>query len=180
MVYVFMANGTEEIESLTVVDLLRRVGIDVLTVSITGEKIIKGARGIEIVCDKLLDEIDNDADCLVLPGGMPGTTNLEQCGVLMDMVRTQNEKKKLVAAICAAPTILGHIGLLKKHKACCYPNMEGELDCREVTYSNVTVSDNIITSRGLGTAIDFSLTITELLTNKATSDSLASKIVYNK
>ena len=180
MVYVFMANGTEEIESLTVVDLLRRVDIDVLTVSITGEKIIKGARGIEIVCDKLLEEIGDDADCLVLPGGMPGTINLEKCGVLMDMVRAQNEKKKLVAAICAAPTILGHIGLLKEHKACCYPNMEGELDCREVTYSNVTVSGNIITSRGLRTAIDFSLAITELLTDKETRDSLAAKIVYNK
>ena len=127
-VLIFMAEGHEEIEALTVVDLLRRAGIEIEMVSITGNKRVPGSHGIMTVCDKLIEQVNFDsADMLVLPGGMPGTLNLELCEPLMDQVHGFNTSKKGLAAICAAPTVLGKAGLLQGKKATCYPGMEGDL-----------------------------------------------------
>lgn len=178
-VFIFLANGHEEIEALTVVDILRRASIDIETVSIEATKEITSAHKITLFADKLFSEIDfSEADMLVLPGGMPGTKNLENYVPLMEKVEEFANAGKNIAAICAAPTILGKKGILKGKRACCYLNMESDLLDAIVEYNNVSVDGNIITSRGMGTAIDFSLAIVEKLIDKETADKISKAIVY--
>ena len=179
-VYVFLATGFEEIEALTPVDILRRGGVDVNLVSITGNEIVTGARGINVKADVLFEDLDKDAaDMLVLPGGMPGTTNLMAYEPLMELVKTYNSKGKYVTAICAAPTIFGKIGLLSGKKATCYPGMEGDLTGADVKYESVVVDGNIVTSRGMGTALDFALKLLEINTGSVEeAKSMATKVVY--
>ena len=125
---VFFAEGYEEIEALTVVDILRRAGIETLMISITGEREVTGAHGITVRMDEVMAETAfEELDMLILPGGMPGTVNLESCTPLMDQVDAFYQKGKYVSAICAAPSIFGHRGMLEGRKACSYPGMEGEL-----------------------------------------------------
>lgn len=178
-VYLFLAEGNEEIEALTVVDLLRRVGITIDTVSISDSSEVTGAHGICVKADRLFKDTDfSDADMLVLPGGNPGFKNLNACEPLMKLVSDFVSKDKYVAAICAAPTILGRHNLLQGITACCYPDMEDGLLGAKVSYENVCMDHNIITSRGMGTAIDFSLKIIATLLDQATADQLAKGIVY--
>lgn len=178
-VYIFLADGFEEIEGLTVVDIARRAGIEVVMVSVTGKKIIEGAHGIGISADILFENHEFlDADMLVLPGGMPGTNALMEHEGLRDLLVEFDQKKKNIAAICAAPSVLGMNGLLKGKNAVCYPGFEEKLIGANVCYDNVVVADHIITSRGMGTAIDFSLAIVTKLINKEASDNLAKAIIY--
>ena len=178
-VLIFMAEGHEEIEALTVVDLLRRAGIDIYTVSITGEKKVTGSHGITTVCDKLIETVNfDDADMLVLPGGMPGTLNLGNCEILMDQVHGFNTSKKELAAICAAPTVFGKAGLLEGKKATCYPGMEGDLKGAITSTDAVCHDGHIITSRGLGTAIPFALEIVRTFQGDEAAEKLAKSIVY--
>lgn len=178
-VLIFMAEGHEEIEALTVVDLLRRAGIEIEMVSITGNKRVPGSHGIMTVCDKLIEQVNFDsADMLVLPGGMPGTLNLEICEPLMDQVHGFNTSKKGLAAICAAPTVFGKAGLLQGKKATCYPGMEGDLLGANVSTDAVCHDGNIITSRGLGTAIPFALEIIKTFQGDAAADKIAKSVVY--
>jgi len=181
-VYIFLAEGFEEVEAGTPIDLLRRAGIEVVLVSIDNTEYVTGARKITFKADAKLSEIDKDgADLLILPGGMPGTTNLYNCKELMELVEDYNSRGKRIAAICAAPTIFGKLGLLKGKKAVCYPGMEGDLIGAEVSYDNVVTDGNITTSRGMGTAIDFSLELLTLLSgSKEVSKDMASKVVYNQ
>ena len=180
MVYVFLAEGFEEIEALTVVDLGRRAGLDVQTVSITRDKTVTGARGIPVVADTVIKKADWDgADMLVLPGGMPGTRNLEACEELMAHVDEMSRSGRNVSAICAAPTILGHRGILNGRRACCYPGLEGQLTGAEVCADTVSEDGNIITSRGVGTAIDFALAIITKLVSKEKADEIAKSVVYH-
>lgn len=176
---VFFATGYEEIEALTVVDLCRRAGIEVDMVSIEGEKCVAGSHGITVQMDKALAEVDFDAeDMIVLPGGMPGTTRLEACGPLMEQVDRFCREGKYVAAICAAPSIFGHRGILQGRRACSYPSFESHLEGASVSQGPVEVDGNVITSRGMGTAFDFGLTIVALLAGKTAADELAVKTVY--
>ena len=178
-VLIFMAEGHEEIEALTVVDLLRRAGIDIYTVSITGEKKVTGSHGITTVCDKLIETVNfDDADMLVLPGGMPGTLNLGNCELLMDQVHGFNTSKKGLAAICAAPTVFGKAGLLEGKKATCYPGMEGDLKGANTSTDAVCHDGHIITSRGMGTAIPFALEIIRTFQGDEAAEKLAKSIVY--
>lgn len=178
-VAVFFANGYEEIEALTVVDLTRRAGIETWMVSVTEEKIVTGSHGIAVSMDKTLNEVDfNQVEMIVLPGGMPGTLNLEACEPLMEKVKEFDKAGKYISAICAAPTVFGHLGLLTGRKACCYPDMEDGLVGAEVTYKSTAVSDHILTSRGMGTAIDFGLQIIARFQGKEAADEMAKKIVY--
>lgn len=180
-VAVFFANGYEEIEALTVVDLTRRAGIETWMVSITGERKVTGSHGIEVSMDKTLEEVDfNGVEMIVLPGGMPGTLNLEACELLMEKVREFDKAGKYISAICAAPTVFGHLGLLKGKKACCYPGMEDGLEGAEVTYDSIAVAEHILTSRGMGTAIDFGLQIIARFRGKDAADEMAKKIVYKQ
>jgi len=178
---VFFANGYEEIEALTVVDLTRRAGIETWMVSITDEKTVTGSHGITVSMDKILKEVNfNEVDMIVLPGGMPGTLNLESCEPLMEKVKEFDANGKYISAICAAPTVFGHLGLLKGKKACCYPSMEDGLVGAEVTYETIAVADHILTSRGMGTAIDFGLQIIARFQGQEAADEMAGKIVYKK
>lgn len=181
-VYVFLAEGFEEIEAGTPVDILRRAGIDVSFVSIDNKDFVKGARNITVKADEKLSEIDRDAaDLIILPGGMPGTTNLYNCAELIDLVKDYNNRGKRIAAICAAPTIFGKIGLLKGKKAVCYPGMEEDLTGAIVCYDSVVTDGNITTSRGMGTAIEFSLELLKLLAgDEEAAKEMAGKVVYIK
>lgn len=180
MVYLFLAEGFEEIEALTVVDLLRRVSIDIKTVSVSGEKMVSGAHGIAVNADISISDVNwSDANMLVLPGGMPGTKNLAACDVLMENVKGFAANGKYIAAICAAPALtFGAAGLLNGKKATCYPGMESHMTGAQCSLDDVVVDGNIITSRGMGTAIAFALKIVELLTDKETADKLGTAIVH--
>ena len=178
---VFFANGYEEIEALTVVDLTRRAGIETWMVSITDEKKVTGSHGIEVSMDKTFTEVDfSQVEMIVLPGGMPGTLNLEACSPLMEKVKEFDKNGKYISAICAAPTVFGHLGLLNGKKACCYPSMEDGLVGAEVIYDSTAVADHILTSRGMGTAIDFGLQIIACFQGEEAAKEMAEKIVYHK
>ena len=154
---VFFADGLEEVEAITPVDLLRRGGVDTVTVSVMGRVEIHGAHGIDIKADTVIEDLDFDSlDMIVLPGGK-GHKNLESCKLLMDKVLEFDKKGKYVAAICAAPTILGRLGILKGRDATCFGGLEGALEGANKLTDPVVVSDHIITSRGVGTAIEFGL-----------------------
>lgn len=180
-VSLFLADGFEEIEGLTVVDLLRRAQIEVETISIMGKNQITGAHNIKVEADRLFEEADfSDSNMLVLPGGMPGTLYLKEFEPLRQLLLEFHQNEKAVAAICAAPTVFGDLGILKGKSAVCYPGMEDGLVGAEVKYDNVVTDGNITTSRGLGTAIDFSLRLIEILLDKDTADKIGHAVVYKK
>lgn len=177
--YVFLADGFEEIEGLTVVDLLRRAEIDIATVSITGKRTVMGAHGIEVIADMILEDGSyEDGQLLVLPGGMPGTLNLLENDQLMKIIENANRLGIMIGAICAAPRILGLRGLLKEKTATCYPGNEIYLEGARATGKDVEESDHIITSKGLGTAIDFSLALIRRLKSDAVALQIANSIQY--
>ncbi|MBQ9122073.1 MAG: DJ-1/PfpI family protein [Lachnospiraceae bacterium] len=176
---VFFAEGYEEIEALTVVDLCRRAGLETLMVGVTDDKCVTGSHKIPVLMDMGILDVDfASLDMIVLPGGMPGTKNLEACEVLMEQVDTFYAQGKGVAAICAAPSVLGHRGILKGKKVCCYPGFEEHLDGAEVTMNSVEVVDNVITSRGMGCAINFGLAIVEKYEGVEAAKKLANGIIY--
>ena len=178
-VCVFFAPGYEEIEALAVVDILRRAGIETDMVSITGEKKVTGSHKITVEMDKLFEEVDFDQiDMIVLPGGMPGTTNLEAFEPLMKQVEDFYAKEKYVAAICAAPSIFGHRGMLKGRNACANPGFESHLEGANVKQEPAVVDGHVITSRGMGTAIPFGLAILEQLKGKEAAEEMKKKLVY--
>ena len=176
---IFFGTGYEEIEALTVVDLCRRAGIEISMVSITGEGKVTGSHGITVEMDQQFEEVDFGAlDMIVLPGGMPGTRNLEAHQGLMEQVDAFCQSGKFVAAICAAPSIFGHRGIVDGRKACCYPGFEKDLAGAEVSFNSVCVSDHVITSRGMGCAIDFSLAIISALCGSEVAEEKAKSIIY--
>ena len=178
-VNIFFATGFEEVEALTVVDLLRRAGIETDMVSVTGDRNVTSSHGITVQTDKLFEDIYDSADMIVLPGGMPGTLNLKAHKGLAGMIRRYyDDKNKFLAAICAAPTVYGEMGLLQGRMATCYPGMEDQLTGAIVTCEPVVRDGNIITSRGMGTAIDFGLAIVAYYDGEDAADELAKKIVY--
>ena len=180
-VYVFLADGFEEIEGLTVVDLLRRAGISVITGSIMGRKAITGSHQITVTADTQIEEIQVEAeDCLVLPGGIPGTRYLGECERLKGFLVEADARKSRIAAICAAPTVLGSLGFLKGKRAVCYPGMEEGLLGAEVSQEEVVTDGHITTSRGLGTAIAFALELVTLLKGNEEAERLARSVVYTK
>ena len=177
--FVFLANGFEEVEAITPIDLLRRADIDVTTVSISENKEVIGAHNVSFIADVLINEADfSDIDLLLLPGGMPGTTNLNACEELKRLIKKHVLESKLIAAICAAPIILGQMSLLEGEKAVCYPSFENQLLGADVQYNKVQKSNNIITARGAGCAIEFSLAIIEALCGKSKSDEIAKSIIF--
>lgn len=160
--YVFFADGFEEIEAFTVVDVLRRAGMNVTMVTVTDGEIVKGAHGIPVLCDVNIANCDFfDAELIVLPGGMPGADNLAASQDLRRLILRFNEERKLMAAICAAPLVLGKMGLLKGRKVTCYPGFEELQEGATCTGAMVEVDDNIITGRGPGAAMDFAFAIVE-------------------
>lgn len=176
---IFLAEGFEEIEALTVVDLLRRAGIEIITASIMGKKSVTGSHNITVEADALFEDIDfENTDMLILPGGMPGTTNLDNYAPLKEQISKFNEQGKALAAICAAPTVYGKMGLLQGKKATCFPGREPDLLGADVQTTETVKDGHFITSRGMGTAIPFGLAIIEHFQGAEAAKEMAAKIVY--
>lgn len=176
---IFLAPGFEEIEALTVVDLLRRKSITCDMISLSGKTEVTGSHNICVTADKKIEEISfEDYDCLILPGGMPGTKNLEANEMLMENLDSFNSKGKLICAICAAPSIFGHRGYLNGKNATSYPGFDKDMPDANYLCEAVVRDGNIITSRGMGTAIEFGAKIVEELIGKEESEQLLKAIVY--
>ena len=178
-VFVFFADGLEEIEALTQVDLLRRAGNAVTTVSIMGKREIRGAHDITVIADLLLEEADfRGGDLFILPGGGEGTQNLKACKPLGELLKEKYAAGKRIAAICAAPSILGGLGLLEGKRATVYPGMEETLDGAQ--YQDVpAVTDGLITTgHGPGAAMDFGLELVRLLNGEQAAAELKKQLVY--
>ena len=178
MIYVMLANGFEEIEALAFVDILRRADIEVATVSIDNSETVSGSHGIEVVADKKISEIGNDGSGIVLPGGLPGTYNLRDSESVTSLLKDYNASGKYVAAICAAPSVLGGLGILKGKKATCYPSFEPKLLGASVLEDSVVIDGNVITSRGAGTAHDFAFKFVELLKGDDVAKQLREGMLY--
>ena len=178
-VYMFLANGSEEIESLIPVDVFRRGGVEVKTVSITGSEFVEMAHGVTLKADLKFEDADlSDADLLMLPGGLPGATNLnDHEGVRQAMLR-QYESGKLVAAICAAPMVLGSLGIVKGKRATCYPGFEKYLDGATYTHELCTVDGNIITGEGPAATLPYAYTLLAMLTTEQTAHAVAEGMMY--
>lgn len=173
MVYVFLADGFEEMEALAPVDILRRAGITVQTVGVTGD-VVTGSHQISVKADITVDkiELDDKLEMIVLPGGMPGTLNLENDTYVQTAVDYCADNDRFLTAICAAPKILGNKGLLKDRYATCFPGFENELTEARLSTEKVAVDGKIITAKGAGVALDFGLKLVEMLTSKEKALSL--------
>ena len=175
---VFLADGCEECEALLVVDILRRAGINVVTASINGSRSLTSSHSVKIEADEIIENVDFDAaDIVVLPGGIPGTYNLKDSETVCKTA-TEFAEKKMVAAVCAAPSVLASLKLLEGKKATVAPSFEDRMEGAVMTRESVTVDGNIITGQGLGASIPFALKIVEMLLDRETADAVAKKICY--
>lgn len=173
MFYVFLADGFEETEALAPVDVMRRAKLDVNTVGVTGSE-VTGSHNITVKADILLSDVKlDDIDGVILPGGMPGTLNLEKSLGVINAVKYAYENEKIVAAICAAPSILGHLGYLENRKATCFPGFETELKGAEYTAAHTEADGNVITAKGAGCAVEFG----HAIVSKALSKEKADKVI---
>lgn len=179
-VYAFMAEGLEEVECLATVDVLIRGGVNVTLVAIGDRRDVTGSHGFRIMANKKLEEVDlEEADVLFLPGGMPGTKNLRQCQRLCDGLIEANNKGRRIAAICAAPSILGDLFILKGKKATCYPGFEDQLVGAVYTSRGVVTDGNITTARGLGYALDLGIELLSILKGEETAQKVKASIQYD-
>ena len=180
MVYLFLAEGFEEIEALTPVDVLRRAGVDVTTVGVTG-KCVTGSHGIPVTADVTADEAlplaaEKKVEMIVFPGGMPGAKNLDASPVTDRFIELAKEADAYICAICAAPMILGKRGLLEGRDATCYPGFEKYLEGAKYYEASVVVDGNYITSDGMGSALDFALQLVAALKGEGESERIAGSV----
>lgn len=177
---IFFADGFEEIEGLTVVDMFRRAGISIQTVSIADSLTVTGSHDIKVQADCLLKDFDfNTVEMLILPGGMPGTTNLSKCEPLCDALMQFSRQGHYLAAICAAPSILGGLGILNGRVATCYPGFEKKLFGAYITTDPVAKDGHVITSRGMGTAIEFASALIAVIQDQEVADKIKESILYS-
>lgn len=182
MVLEFLADGFEEIEALTPVDILRRAGVEVITVSLSNDKMAVGAHGIAVNADMTISEAaarfsGSSADMIILPGGMPGAKNLDENNLVDRFVKASADAGKYVAAICAAPMILGKRGLLNGKRATCYPGFEEYLEGAVVTGGRVEVDGNMITACGMGAALEFAIELCKILKGDTEAEKIASSVL---
>ena len=174
-----LAEGFEEVEALMTADLLMRGGVDVKLVSVSGEKQVSGSHQIAVGVNLTMDEIRaSEPDAVILPGGMPGTLNLGKSEAVTGFLRQMNEAGKIVAAICAAPSVLGACGVLRGRKATCYPGFEDKLTGAHFVDEMAVVDGNIVTSRGLGTSMEFGFALIEQLVSREKADEVRKQIVF--
>lgn len=180
MIYCFLADGFEEIEAITTVDMIRRAGIEISTVAVSEDKstTVRGAHNIPVVADMHIDDCTSDDELcgVFLPGGMPGTTNLDNSRKVRELVSYCAEHDRYIFAICAAPSVLGHMGLLCGKRATCYPGFESELEGAEYTAEPAVQDGKIITGKGPGTTVDFASMIITTLRSQAVADDLRSSM----
>ena len=173
MNYIFLAPGFEEIEALTVIDVLRRADISVKSVSITDDFTVVGAHAITVSADCVLKDVDfATAHYLILPGGMPGATNLSNCKPLTAHLQAHHEAQKPLAAICAAPFVLGRLGLLQGLEAICYPGFEHELQGAHLSKQNVVQSQRVVTAKGPAYALEFALQLVKSIKGSEVADAI--------
>lgn len=179
MIAILLADGFEEIEALTPLDILRRAGLDARTVAI-GSKIAVGSHGIAVVCDMTADEVKTEElTAVIFPGGMPGSLNLDSSPFSSVAIEAVKKNGGIIAAICAAPLVLGRRGLLEGKRAVCYPGFENELIGATVPEEVGVVTDgNIITAKGMGVATDFALALVEKILGKEKADEIAKAIIF--
>lgn len=176
---IFMADGCEEIEGLTVVDIVRRAKMEIVMISITGKREVTSSHQVTFLTDALAAEVDYDTlDGIVLPGGMPGTLNLQADETVNKVIRQFAAEGKLVCAICAAPSVLGAAGILEGKWATCHPGFEEKLTGAKVEEKEVVVDGNVITSRGMGTAIPFALSLVSQMVSEEKAQELAQSIIF--
>ncbi len=177
MVYMFLANGFEEVEALCPLDLLRRAGVEVTTIGVGGESVV-GSHGIVVGTD--VPEImyrDSAPEMIILPGGMPGAENLDNSRIVDSAIRAASKNGGYLAAICAAPMILGKRGLLSGKRAVCFPGFEEYLEGAEIESIKTVVRDgNIITAKGMGAAFEFGLTLIEALKGKEVAERIKASV----
>lgn len=162
-IYIHLAEGFEETEAVTIIDVLRRAGLNVASVSVTGNRLVKGSHNIEIKSDLLFEEVDYEKGIMIiLPGGMPGAKNLNEHAGLKSRILEYHGNGKYLAAICAGPIVFGNLGILNGKKAVCYPGYEIQLLGADVQSVPYIVDDMVITGRGVGAALQFSLEIVRL------------------
>lgn len=175
---IYLAEGFEEIEAITVIDVLRRADVDVNIISISNAVEVKGAHNVTVIADSTFDEIDNkSADILILPGGMPGTANLDKHEGLKSLIKEFYKDEKYIAAICAAPSILGKMELLESSMATCYPGFEKDLKGAIHSDDLVIRHKNIITSKGPGTAMLFALELVDILVGREIGEEIKESMI---
>ena len=178
MIYVFLADGFEECEALAPIDILRRAGFELKTVGVTG-KIAVGAHNVPVTCDISTDDVSFDnIEAIILPGGMPGTTNLNHCPAVQAAINYASTNGLLIGAICAAPLILGEKGLLNGKKATCYPGFEKHLLGATVLEDGVVTDGNIITAKGAGVAFDFGFALVSYLLGENTAENIKKQMKF--
>ena len=177
MVYIFLADGFEEIEALAPADVLRRAEIDVKLCGVGGD-VIRGSHGISVVCDSVIEEavLNERTEAVILPGGMPGTLNLEKSELVQLAVDFAVENERLVCAICAAPSILGHKGLLKGKNAISFPGFETELKGAVISEKYVVKDGKFITAKGMGSAVEFGLEIVKALKGSEAAEKIRASL----
>lgn len=180
MILVLLADGFEEIEALTPVDMLRRAGLDVKTVGMNG-KVVVGSHKIPVICDALPNEVElNKVNLVIFPGGMPGSLNLDSAPFTDEIIAAVNKNGGRIAAICAAPLVLGRRGLLEGKNAVCYPGFEKELTGARIVNKSVVTDGNITTAKGMGVALEFAEELISLICGEDTKNSLSTAIMEEK
>lgn len=180
MILVLLADGFEEIEALAPVDMLRRAGLEVMTVGITG-KVANGSHGIPVVCDAMPEDIDlGKVELAIFPGGMPGATNLDASPYTDKVIEAVTKNGGRLAAICAAPLVLGRRGLLRGRSAICYPGFESELVGAKISEHSVVTDGNITTAKGMGVAIEFAKELVSLMADRETAERLGAAIMEDR
>lgn len=181
MTYIFFAEGFEEIEALAQVDILRRAGLNVTTVSVTGKKNVTGAHGVKVEADERFNDVDfSDATAFVLPGGLPGATNLAAHSGLCELLQYGANNDCVLAAICASPLVFGRLGLLNNKRATIYPGMEAELRQSVITHALVEKDGKIITGKGPAASFAFAYAIVDALKGRGASNDIAKGMLYNE
>ena len=180
MIYIHLAEGFEEIEALTIVDVLLRAGCDAKTVSVTGNTDVAGTHGVHVTADLLFEDADYSlCEMIVLPGGLPGATNLLAHEGLEEQIKACHAQGKKLAAICAAPMVFGAHGIITDKDATIYPGMEEYLRGARPTGETVSVDGNVITGQGPALAMEFALKLVEELKGKETRDQVAEGLLFD-
>lgn len=173
-VYVCLATGFEDVEALGTLDILRRAGVDARALSVTGKELVTTSHNMTVKVDELFENADfSDVDMIVLPGGLPGATNLDEHAGVCEMLKKFYNEGKYVAAICAAPMVLGHLGLLEGRNATCYPSFEPHLKGATTRGNGVEVDGKVITGKGPGFTFDFALALVAALCGQEKADEVA-------
>lgn len=180
MIYEFLADGFEEMEAVVPYDYLKRAGIDIQFVGVTG-KVVTGSHGVPFTCDITIDQVNvEQMEGLLLPGGMPGTNNLYASDAVRNFITLAVEQKLLIGAICAAPSILGRMGVLRRRHATCFPGFENFLLDAVVTQRSVTVDGNLITAKGAGVSLEYAFELTKYLKGEEKAKKIAEQIQWKR